>query len=641
MNLSTLEIESSDVIRLILQFLKENGLNTSFEALQRESQVTLNLVNNAEQLENSILNGRWEEVLVSISGLKLPLNKLFNLYEHIVIEMIEVKETDVARTMMRETAVLAKLKNVIPERFNRLESLINRYSTSLGHTKESDLEALYPQGNKQIRRIDIASELMREIAVVEPSRLLALLTKSIRFSSQFEGLGALSSSQSNSQILDNEISQSRANFGSNTNGPIIQSNQYDLFFGRFPTQDEEDESLPTALSTSIKFKSSSSFPESAKFSPDGTMLIVGARDGFIEVYNPYTGRLREELEYQAKEQFMALPSAIMCINFNKSGEYMIGGGKDGTVAVFKLKTGECVKEMKKIHQGPITSLSFSKDDSQILSSSLDGTIRISGIKSGKVLRNFFIDAQQFSTLLHQMISSSRMMTEESSSSSSSSAAAATFMNQSYIYDPSAFVYQSHFTRDNKFVVSASSDGFVRVWDNSGNGQCVRQFRPGQNPISSVSAESPSNLVVVESNNNDIHSLIPLPHSGLHQFVVSNKSLHIHLMNLHGTTLKTFSHPSAHLAANQKSSKSSQTTTLTSNGSPPPSPFITATISPKARFIFAVTEDHHLYAFNLLSGECALPPLSLHSSEVIAVHHHPFRNLLLSFATDGSLKVWKP
>lgn len=42
--MSSLEIESSDVVRIVLQFLKENNLTESMQVLQKESGVTLNTV---------------------------------------------------------------------------------------------------------------------------------------------------------------------------------------------------------------------------------------------------------------------------------------------------------------------------------------------------------------------------------------------------------------------------------------------------------------------------------------------------------------------------------------------------------------------------------------------------------------------
>lgn len=70
------EIESQDVIRLILQFLKENKLFDSLHLLQEEAGIVLNTVDNVTTFTNDIKNGRWDLVLPQIATLKLPADKL-------------------------------------------------------------------------------------------------------------------------------------------------------------------------------------------------------------------------------------------------------------------------------------------------------------------------------------------------------------------------------------------------------------------------------------------------------------------------------------------------------------------------------------------------------------------------------------
>lgn len=72
----TTEIDSQDVIRLILQFLKENNLTDSMKLLQNESGVTLNTVDSVDNFTSDIRHGRWDSVLSQTANLKLPGDKL-------------------------------------------------------------------------------------------------------------------------------------------------------------------------------------------------------------------------------------------------------------------------------------------------------------------------------------------------------------------------------------------------------------------------------------------------------------------------------------------------------------------------------------------------------------------------------------
>ena len=106
----SLEVEASDVVRLVLQFLKENNLTQTMRALQSETQVTLNTVDNVETFMADINQGRWDAVVPQVAGLKLPQEKLCELYEQIVLELIELREMDTAREMLRGALPLTFLR---------------------------------------------------------------------------------------------------------------------------------------------------------------------------------------------------------------------------------------------------------------------------------------------------------------------------------------------------------------------------------------------------------------------------------------------------------------------------------------------------------------------------------------------------
>ncbi|KAJ2095982.1 hypothetical protein GGI09_004599 [Coemansia sp. S100] len=393
-----MDIESATVVRLVEQFLKEHNLQKTLETLQKETGISINTVDNVDTFKSDIIKGKWEAVLASVEQAGIAQGKLVDLYEHIIIELVELRDMGPARALLRQTEPMEIMRTSQPDRYLKLEQLLSRTSLDLNDTFGG-------KGTKESRRLEIANSLVSEVSTAPPSRLLTLLGHSIQWQKQ--------------------------------QGVIPDGVPYDLFYGRtLEVVSSGEDKPPTKLLATIKFPKNE-HPGSLAFSPNGEYIATGSIGGFIEFWSAMTGKIADELDFQAKGSLMMMEDTVTSLAFSHSGDLVCAGAGDGKVKAWKVKSGSIAKRFPSAHSQRVSSVVFSRDDTQILSGSADGIIRIHGLKSGNMLREF--------------------------------------------RGHTAAITSAVFTEDMSRVVSTSDDGSLRIWE-SGSAECLFTVLPGSDKL---------------------------------------------------------------------------------------------------------------------------------------------------------------
>jgi hypothetical protein len=274
--LGTVEIDNADVVRLVLQYLREAGLTSAAAELEREADVRLNALTNKASLVEDVRKGRWEKALPRLNGLDLPRQASCDLWEHVVRELVHSREPKAAKSVLEGASPLLYLRETDPGRLDALKRLVSRAAEfeRLGGQAYSaqDTVDAFPEDSRDVKRRKLSETIDDALGEVAPERLASLLGAALRW---------------------------RAHTGRAEGGRV------DIFRGTTKKAKLEAEKPPRRQAGALRLGEGSR-PLCLCFSGDGTALITGSSDGFIEVWDPALCRLRQDLVYQARRGVLLL-----------------------------------------------------------------------------------------------------------------------------------------------------------------------------------------------------------------------------------------------------------------------------------------------------------------------------------------------
>ncbi|KAH8741385.1 WD-40 repeat protein [Cryptosporidium ryanae] len=412
--MSSINISGDSVIKLILQFLLENGFEDTFFSLQKESNVYLNGVENLDEIENKVMTGSWGDLLFLIKYFKLPVNLLIIIFEHILLELLELKEPYLAKLLFENSEPLNKhLRILNPQRYEHFSEVIERSIEIIKHTSKNDTEKCeYSSIYKFVK----ANYMEDGDMINSRKRISSLLLGYIDELPRFKLL----------EIIGIALNRVNTNCDSGVINFVKDNDSYNIFnlgvcLNSRPSSEKKMESKNKIQKDDLI---SNEFIHSARindtgeikcisFSPDGEKLLAGTSKGYIFIGDCFENIFDKSHKNTTFYTHSNNKKAVLCLSTirlkdSKLVNYITSNKDDFEKNFFIASTSENIDikiwcslsrefilSIENVHKNYITDFRFNGDGTCILSGSYDGSIKIHGLKSERTIKYFSNNNKSF------------------------------------------------------------------------------------------------------------------------------------------------------------------------------------------------------------------------------------------------------
>lgn len=353
-----------DVVRMIVQYLQDEGYTASIMTIQDEASVrfTENLRNRShfKRIKAAILDGEWVEMekLVQKTPLKDHKHFLYTVYKQQYLELIEQLEYQKAFALLTKRLKPLEQIGSLNNEFKDLCYLLTCKSIQDAPFFKS-WEGVASSREKLVEQFSSMLEIENnDIAVarheVQPQRLLHLLKQAVRYQIEF--------SRYHPKVVPSV--------------PTLLED-YSCFV------------LPNAHKST--FRGHRTNVKCVEFvGEEGTQIVSGSSDNTLRVWDVEDGRCVRVLGDVELGSGGGHTSRIWDVTSSSSGDFIASASGDSTVKFWNLRGSNkspCSATLTG-HEGDVYSVKYHQSNNYVVTGGYDKTVKLWDARTGALLRTF-------------------------------------------------------------------------------------------------------------------------------------------------------------------------------------------------------------------------------------------------------------